>query len=369
METVAPSSPTSTPPASPGPAPSSGAASPPAAPLRVGIVGASGFTGAELMRLLAGHPHLEVAFATGASQAGSGVAELYPSLAAAYGDLAFVPYEPDLVDDVDLVFCGLPHGASMDLMGELLPRAGKVVDLGADFRLPDAATYQRWYGEEHTAPELLDSAVFGLTELCRVDVAGAALVANPGCYPTGPSLALVPFMRAGLIEPSGIIVDAASGVSGAGRPPKPNTTFCTVDENFTAYGLLDHRHTAEIELMTEAQVLFTPHLAPMNRGILATSYARPSGEMTTDDALGVLADAYGSEPFVVVSEASPSTKATLGANTVHLTARVDPRTGWLLTISAIDNLVKGASGQAIQNANVMLGLPETAGLPVAGLMP
>ena len=158
-------------------------------------------------------------------------------------------------------------------------------------------------------------------------------------------------------------------MSGAGRPPKPNTTFCTVDENFTAYGLLDHRHTAEIELMTEAQVLFTPHLAPMNRGILATSYARPTGELTTDDALGVLADAYGSEPFVVVSKASPSTKATLGANTVHLTARVDPRTGWLITISAIDNLVKGASGQAIQNANVMLGLPETAGLPVAGLMP
>ena len=337
--------------------------------LRVGIVGASGFTGAELLRLLSGHPHLEVAFATGASQAGSRVADLYPSLAAPYGDLAFVPYEPDLVDDVDLVFCGLPHGASMGLMAELLPRAGRVVDLGADFRLPDAATYERWYGEQHTAPELLDSAVFGLTELCRDDVAGAALVANPGCYPTGPSLALVPFMRAGLIEPSGIIVDAASGVSGAGRPPKPNTTFCTVDENFTAYGLLDHRHTAEIEMMTEAQVLFTPHLAPMNRGILATSYARPTGELTTDDALAVMADAYGEEPFVVVSETSPSTKATLGANTVHLTARVDPRTGWLITISAIDNLVKGASGQAIQNANVMLGLPETAGLPVAGLMP
>ncbi|MEZ5381102.1 MAG: N-acetyl-gamma-glutamyl-phosphate reductase [Microthrixaceae bacterium] len=337
--------------------------------ISVGIVGASGFTGAELMRLLAAHPNLEVAFATGASQAGTAVGELYPSLAASYADLSYVPYEPALADEVALVFCGLPHGASMGLMAELLPRAGKVVDLGADFRLPDAPTYRRWYGEEHAAPELLGEAVFGLTELCRDRVATADLVANPGCYPTGSSLALAPFVRAGLIAPEGIIVDAASGVSGAGRPPKAHTTFCAVDENFAAYGLLDHRHTAEIELATGAEVLLTPHLAPMNRGILATCYARPVGRLTTDEALGVLADAYADDPFIVVSEASPSTKATLGANTVHLTARVDPRTGWLVAISAIDNLVKGASGQAIQNANVMLGLPESAGLPTAGLMP
>lgn len=337
--------------------------------IRVGIVGASGYTGAELMRLLAGHPNLDVAFATGASQAGTPVAELYPSLAAAYGGVSFVPYEPDLADDVELVFCGLPHGSSMGLMAELLPRASRVVDLGADFRLPDAAAYRQWYGDEHTAPELLDQAVFGLTELCRDRVADASLVANPGCYPTGPSLGLVPFASAGLIETTGVIVDAASGVSGAGRPPKPTTTFCTVDENFTAYGLLDHRHTAEMELTTGAQVLFTPHLAPMNRGILATSYARPTGELTTAAALDLLHDTYADESFIVVSETSPSTKATLGANTVHLTARVDPRTGWLVVISALDNLVKGASGQAIQNANVMLGLAETAGLPLVGVMP
>lgn len=337
--------------------------------VRVGIVGASGYTGAELMRLLAGHPNLEIAFATGASQAGTPVGELYPSLAAAYANVAFVPYEPGLADDVELVFCGLPHGSSMELMAELLPRAGKVVDLGADFRLPSAACYQQWYGDVHTAPELLDQAVFGLTELCRDRVSEASLVANPGCYPTGPSLGLVPFTSAGLVELTGIIVDAASGVSGAGRPPKPNTTFCTVDENFTAYGLLDHRHTAEMELTTGAQVLFTPHLAPMNRGILATSYARPTDDLTTAKALDMLHETYADEPFVVVSEAGPSTKATLGANTVHLTARVDPRTGWLVVISALDNLVKGASGQAIQNANLMLGLREVAGLPTVGLMP
>lgn len=237
--------------------------------------------------------------------------ELYPSLAAAYANVAFVPYEPGLADDVELVFCGLPHGSSMELMAELLPRAGKVVDLGADFRLPSAAGYQQWYGDVHTAPELLDQAVFGLTELCRDRVSEASLVANPGCYPTGPSLGLVPFTSAGLVELTGIIVDAASGVSGAGRPPKPNTTFCTVDENFTAYGLLDHRHTAEMELTTGAQVLFTPHLAPMNRGILATSYARPTDDLTTAKALDLLHETYADEPFVVVSEAGPRPRPPL----------------------------------------------------------
>jgi N-acetyl-gamma-glutamyl-phosphate reductase len=186
---------------------------------------------------------------------------------------------------------------------------------------------------------------------------------------TAAALALAPFVRADLVETTGVVVDAASGVSGAGRPPKPTATFCAVDEDFVAYGLLTHRHTPEIEQATGAQVLFTPHLAPMNRGILATCYARPTGVADTDEALSVLGEAYAGEPFVVVGAGSPSTKATLGSNVAQLGARVDPRTGWLVVLAALDNLVKGASGQAVQCANVVLGLPEDTGLPRAGLYP
>ncbi len=352
--------------------------------VRVGIIGASGFTGAELLRLIAGHPDLELVVATGDSQAGVAVADLYPSLAAAYPHLTFVPYVPGLADDheLDLVFCGLPHGASQTIVPALLTDGRLVVDLGADFRLKDAALYPTWYGTEHTAPELLSSAVYGLPELFREDLAalsGTGLVATPGCYVTTATLALAPFLSAGLVEPTGIVVDGASGVSGAGRPPKPNTTFCTVDEDFTAYGVLDHRHTPEIEQNlthaagTDAQVLFTPHLAPMNRGILATCYARPASGVgpspTTDRVRSVLHDAYDAEPFVVVLDRPPSTKATLGSQAVHVSAWADDRTGWIVAIAALDNLTKGASGGAIQAANVALGLPETTGLPLVGLYP
>jgi N-acetyl-gamma-glutamyl-phosphate reductase len=340
----------------------------------IGIVGASGFTGAELLRICAGHPDLAVKVATGDTQAGTKVADLYPSLAAAYPSLVFEPYAPDVIDGLDLVFCGLPHGASQALMPELRTRVKHVVDLAADFRLADPGLYEQWYGEHHTAPELLGDFVYGLPELFRDAITSAALVAAPGCYPTAATLALAPLVRAGLIESTGIVVDAASGVSGAGRGKYP---FCGTDEDFAAYGLLDHRHTAEIEQNLGAQVLFTPHLAPMNRGILATCYARPtattsstsSPTSTTSDLLDVLHAAYDSEPFVVVGDAPPSTKATLGSNTAHLTARADPRTGWIISLCAIDNLVKGASGQAVQCANLALGLPETAGLTAIGVYP
>lgn len=342
---------------------------------KVAVIGASGFTGAELLRICAWHPGLEAVVATGDSMAGEAVAELYPSLAPAYRDAVFVPYEAGVASGCDLAFCALPHGASQALVGDLRNEVGHIVDLAADFRLGDAGLYPAWYGEEHTAPRLLDEFVFGLPELFRADIDGAELVAAPGCYVTAAALALAPLVAAGTVEPTGIIVDAASGVSGAGRPPKANTTFCAVDEDFTAYGLLKHRHTPEIEMAvsrhagTDVQVLFTPHLAPMNRGILATCYARPAGPAGTDDVLAVLADAYRDEPFVVVSERSPSTKATLGSNSVHITARADERTGWVMAIAALDNLVKGASGQAVQCANLALGLDEAAGLASTGLYP
>jgi N-acetyl-gamma-glutamyl-phosphate reductase len=252
---------------------------------------------------------------------------------------------------------------------------GHIVDLAADFRLSDPGLYPQWYGEEHHVPELLADFVYGLPEFFRERIANAALIAAPGCYVTASSLALGPLVKAGMVEPTGIVIDAASGVSGAGRPPKPNTTFCAVDEDFTAYGLLTHRHTPEIEQAVtshagvDVQVLFTPHLAPMNRGILATIYARPQPGVDAEAAMACLADAYRDEPFVVVSDRSPSTKATLGSNSCHLTVRVDERTGWLVAISALDNLVKGASGQAVQCANLALGINETTGLAVAGLYP
>ncbi|HVM05346.1 MAG TPA: N-acetyl-gamma-glutamyl-phosphate reductase [Acidimicrobiales bacterium] len=332
----------------------------------VGIFGASGYTGAELLRLLAGHPELTVALATGDSTAGTAVGDLYPSLGAAYSGLVLADPDPAAAEGLDLVFLALPHGASQALVPDLRKRVGKVVDLAADFRLRDPGLYPTWYGGPHTAPELLAEFSFGIPELFRDDLAGADLVAAAGCYVTAAALAVAPLVRAGAIETEGVIVDAASGVSGAGRVPKASSHFATVDEDFVAYGLLDHRHTPEIEQATGASVLFTPHLAPMTRGILATCYARPASGA---DPLAVLAEFYADEPFVTVGPASPSTKATAGSNRALITARRDPRTGWVVVLCALDNLVKGASGQAIQCANLALGLPETAGLPVVGLYP
>jgi len=339
--------------------------------MKAGILGSSGYTGSELLRLLAGHPDFEVAVATAHSHAGENVGSHTPSLAAAYPGLVYEDNDPAHFDGLDLVFCGLPHGESQRIVPELRSRVGLVVDLAADFRLKEAALYPQWYGEEHGAPELLAEAVYGLPELFREGLAGATLVAAAGCYPTAAGLALAPLVRAGLVEPAGIVVDAASGVSGAGRGLRESLHFGTVDEDFTAYGLLTHRHTPEMEQIIGGEVLFTPHLAPMVRGILATCYARPAAgtALTTGSVVAALQEAYDAEPFVVVTNDPPSTKATAGANAAHVTARVDPRTGWVISFCALDNLVKGASGQAVQCANAALGFPETTGLPIAGVYP
>ncbi|MGH9128406.1 MAG: N-acetyl-gamma-glutamyl-phosphate reductase [Acidimicrobiales bacterium] len=335
--------------------------------MKVGIAGASGYTGAELLRLCARHPELDVAWASGDSQAGAVVGDLYPSLAAAYPGLSYSELDPADADGLDLVFLALPHGASQALVPELSKRVGAIVDLSSDFRLRDPSLYATWYGAEHTASELLATAVYGLPELTRDQLPGAALVACAGCYVTAAALALEPLVRAGAIQTVGVIVDGASGVSGAGAKLARSTQFATVDSDFVAYGLLDHRHTPEMEQVIGAVVLFTPHLAPMTRGILVTCYARPTPGFP--DPLEVLAEAWKDEPFVVVSQRSPSTKATLGSNAAHLTARLDARTGWVVVLCALDNLVKGASGQAVQCANVVLGLPEVTGLTDAGLWP
>jgi N-acetyl-gamma-glutamyl-phosphate reductase len=290
-------------------------------------------------------------------------------LAAAYPGLAFETFDPAMAAGVDLVFLALPHGASQRLVPGLLDAGVKVVDLGADFRLRDPAVYERWYGEAHVAPELIERFAYGLPELNRDHIAKVDAVASAGCYPTAAALALAPLVAEGAIDPAGVIVDAASGVSGAGRALKHGTHFGTANEDFTAYGLLNHRHTPEMEQSVGATILFTPHLAPMTRGILATCYARPSEGVAPDDVLAILEAAYRDEPFVVVSPALPSTKATWGSNAVHITARHDERTGYVVVLAALDNLVKGASGQAVQCANILLGFDETAGLSSIGVYP
>ena len=341
----------------------------PGSPRTVGIVGASGYTGVELLRLCAGHPDLVVRVATADTKAGALAASVYPSLTAVYPDLVFAPLDVAALAGLDVVFLALPNGTAQRIAPDLLGKVGVVVDLSGDFRLRDPALYPTWYGAEHARPDLLADFAFGIPELFRDSLVGASAVAAAGCYVTAASIALTPLVRQGVIDPNGVIVDAASGVSGAGRGLKDSTAFCTVDEDFVAYGLLDHRHTPEIEQVTGAHVLFTPHLAPMNRGILATCYARPATGVTTSSLLATLGRAYRDEPFVVVRPASPSTKATLGSNSVHLTARFDERTGWVVVLAALDNLVKGASGQALQCANLALGLPETAGLARIGIYP
>jgi len=345
----------------------------------VGIIGASGYTGAELLRICSKHPNFEVKTAVASTHAGTAISDVYAHLSPEYPEMLFEDKDVAPLGECEVIFTALPHGASQKVIPELLETAKLIVDLGADFRLKNAETYRQWYEEDHTAPQLLGSASYGLPELFRDELEGSSLVAAPGCYPTAASLALAPFMRAGVIKSDEIIVDAASGASGAGKTPQSSSLFCAVDENFTAYGLLSHRHTPEIEqtLSTgangnsigDASVLFTPHLAPMNRGILATCYGRVKGELDTDTALQILTEAYSGMPFIVVNDKSPTTKSTFGSNAAHLTARVDPRTGLLVSFCAIDNLGKGASGQAVQCANIVLGLDESDGLSAIGISP
>ena len=334
--------------------------------IRTAILGASGYVGGELLRLLAGHPQLRAAKLFGDSRADLPVGAVHPQVAPAYEGLAVERFGESALDDVDLVFAALPHGHSQRLAPAILERGIPLVDLGADFRLNDAETYERWYGHAHQAPELLGRFVYGIPELHRDAIRDARAVAAAGCYATAGILALKPLVDAGLVDADSLIVDAASGVSGAGRELKEATAFNTVDGSFAAYGLLSHRHTAEMEMALGATVLFTPHLVPMTRGILATCY----GDATTPcDPLQALRAAYDVEPFVHVTSDAPATKWVSGSNGARVTARYDERTGRVLALSAIDNLGKGAAGQMIQCANLMLGLDETAGLTSIGVYP
>ena len=334
--------------------------------IRAVILGASGYVGGELMRLIAAHPAMEVGVAFGASNAGQPVVAVHPHLGLAYPDMMFAAWDPSLIQGCDLILAALPHGETQRLADDLIAPGVPFVDLGADFRLDSAEEFERWYGEPHAQPDLLGRFVYGLPEFHRDEIKCSTLVAAPGCYPTAASLALRPLVETGAVERQGIIVDAASGVSGAGRGANTGTHFCSVDGSYRAYGLTRHRHTAEMELTTGAEVLFTPHLMAASRGILATCYARATGP---SDPLAILREAYSQEPFVHVGETPPETKWATGSNAAFLSARYDERTGTMVALAAIDNLGKGAAGQMIQCANLMLGLDEAAGLSNMGVYP
>ena len=335
----------------------------------VAIMGGSGYTGVELMRLIASHPGLKLSAVSSAKFQGSAVDEVFGALEGA-GELAFVDHDPTaLAKGSELVFLAVPHKAAMAAAPSLLEAGAKVVDLSADFRLRDRAVYEQWYAP-HTAPELLAEAVYGLPEFNRDQVKNARLVANPGCYVTSVLVPLVPLLRAGLVEPEDLIADSASGVSGAGRSAKLNLIHGEVHENFKAYAVEGHRHTPEMEQELslaagqEVRLTFTPHLLPMDRGILSTIYARPAQGAGVDQVRACWQKAYGSEPFVrpLPPGRLPACKEVRGTNRVQLAVAQDPRSGLLKIFGALDNLTKGASGQALQNANLMLGLDETAGL-------
>lgn len=345
--------------------------------IKVGIIGATGYAGAELVRILSAHPYAELVALTTQSYGGNAFYEVYPYL---YKHVAMECREPDLpalVEQADVVFVALPHGHAIPVAREVSARGKKFIDLGADFRFDSSEVYEQWYKVEHTAPELLRQAVYGLPEVHREKIKTASLVGNPGCYPTSVILGLAPLLRSGLVDTGTIVVDSKSGVSGAGRGLSLGTHFAEVNENFRAYNVGMHRHTPEIEQELgklageEMRISFTPHLVPMNRGILSTIYAQLKREMTLEQVRAVYEEFYRSKYFVRLLPPGilPQTKAVAGSNHCDVVPVVDPRTGRVVVLSAIDNLIKGAAGQAVQNMNLMFGLPETAGLERPGLYP
>jgi N-acetyl-gamma-glutamyl-phosphate reductase len=346
---------------------------------KIGILGASGYTGAELLRLLIRHPRVEIALLTADRRAGKPMADVFPQ---------FAPYRLPMLTAVeeadwkalglDLVFCALPHATTQKVIADLLKRAPatKVVDLSADFRLADPAAYAHWYGREHAAPELQREAVYGLTEVYRPQIKAARLVANPGCYTTCAELALIPLLKAKAIDPDEIVIDAKSGMTGAGRAAKEEMLFSEVSEGFHAYGVGHHRHMSELDQEfskaagREVIVTFTPHLVPMNRGILSTIYVRGLKALP-EDLHALLAKAYANEPFVHVLpfRTLPQTRHVRGSNMTFIGVAADRIPGRAIIVSALDNLIKGASGQAVQNMNVMLGFPEAMGIDQVALFP
>jgi N-acetyl-gamma-glutamyl-phosphate reductase len=344
--------------------------------INVSVIGASGYGGAETVRLLATHPLVQLVYVTAETKKGAAMSSLYPNLRG-FVDQTMIEADLERIGaDSEVTIVSLPSGMAMTLVPDLLKQGTKVIDVAADFRLKQAELYPPWYKLTHTAPEYLGEAVYGLSELHREAIARARLVADPGCYPVAAILALAPLLRAGAVRPQGIVIDAKSGVSGAGRGGGGGLGFSETNENVRAYSVVGHNHTAEIEQElsdlagTTVQVVFTPHLIPMTRGILVTAYAPLVRELSEPEALALYRHMYASEPFVrVLDSALPETKATLGSNFCDVTVRLNQRAGVAIAIAAIDNLGKGAAGQAVQNLNLMCGLPEETGLKFPGVYP
>jgi N-acetyl-gamma-glutamyl-phosphate reductase len=344
--------------------------------IKAGIYGASGYTGQELLRLLISHPEVEVVALTSRKYKGTPVSDVYPVFRG-LTDITYIDASPERVAGLcDVVFLAVPHGEAMAAAPAFLEAGNKVVDLSADFRLRDLATYEKWY-IKHSASHLIERAVYGLPELYRDDIRSADLVANPGCYPTSVILGLAPLLKGGYIHSSSIIVDSKSGTSGAGRDLQVGSLFCEVNEGFKAYKVGVHRHAPEMEQelsvlsKKEVKILFTPHLLPLNRGILSTIYANMKGTYDAAQVVGIYEDFYGDEKFVRVYKAGnlPNISSVRGSNYCDIGITVDERTGRIVIVSAIDNLIKGAAGQAVQNMNLMYGFPEDAGLDLVSLFP
>jgi N-acetyl-gamma-glutamyl-phosphate reductase len=334
--------------------------------VRVAILGATGYTALELIKLLLRHPEVEITTLTSRQEGSPQVGAVHPALLGRL-DLRLEDLGPVAVASrADCVFSCLPHGVTATIVPHLLSAGAKVVDFSADYRLDDAETFKQWYGEKHPDPERLGKTVYGLPELFREEIVKAQLVANPGCYPTSAILPLTPLVKAGLIEPRDIIVDSKSGVSGAGRTPKLTTHFPECNESVSAYNVGRHRHTPEIDQIVrrgtgqEINVVFTPHLIPMDRGILTTTYSKPIGNVSEEHLLGAVREFYADEPFVRVVDHLPGTKDTTNSNFCDITVRLVR--GRAITISCLDNLIKGASGAAVQNFNVLYGFPEATAL-------
>ncbi|MDF1537192.1 MAG: N-acetyl-gamma-glutamyl-phosphate reductase [bacterium] len=346
--------------------------------IRVGIVGATGYTGMELVRILDAHPGARVCYATSRRWSGKRLSEAVGHLAGAPEIVLSVFHPAEAIEAAELFFVCLPHGEAMETVGQLREADAMVVDLSADFRLADPALYEMWYGE-HTRKGLLPQAVYGMPELHREKITGARLVANPGCYPTSVLLGVVPLLESGTVHSEGIVADSKSGVTGAGREPKPNLHFPEVAGNFSAYNIAGHhRHISEMEQELrrvaggEVKLTFTPHLLPVNRGILSTIYARPVSKPDERKVVNLFAERYQDEPFVRVrgsDQPLPGLADVRGTNMCIIAPRVDSRTGTVVVISCIDNLVKGAAGQAVQNMNLITGQDEVTGLSHLPLHP
>lgn len=345
--------------------------------INVAIAGATGYSGSELLRILYQHPETRVIRITSEQNAGVSLSSLFPQFLGLM-DLVYEPLDADtLVQDADIVFLALPHTLSMKVASRIHAHGVPLIDLSGDFRLKDAACYKTWYNTEHAAPELLKESVYGLPELNRKAISKARLLANPGCYPTCALLGLSPLLRNGIILPEGVVIDAKSAVSGAGKTPRPHLHFPEANEALMAYRVGTHQHTPEIEqeitnlVGRKITVSFTPHLIPMNRGLLCTSYGQLTRKLSTEELVSVVKEFYAHEPFVRVLAAGsfPNTRDVRGTNRCDIGLKVDDRTGMAVAVSVIDNLVKGAAGQAVQNMNLMMGFEESTGLDLPPLVP